>query len=208
MIAILFDIDDTLYLERDYVHSGFLAVGAAAKCPEFGEQCWALFLDGVRGNTFDLAREAYPQVTMPTADLVTIYRNHVPAISLCADARRFLEDTRLRTGIVTDGPLPSQRAKFLALGLLPWIECPLFTTEIGTKKPAPAPFQLVARTLDVPYRECAYVADNPAKDFAGPKSLGMQTIRIRRPGALHYDVPSGTDVDREIASFDEIAGDG
>jgi putative hydrolase of the HAD superfamily len=50
-----------------------------------------------------------------------------------------------------------------------------------------------------------YVADNPIKDFAGPRRLGWRTVRIRRPGGLHADLPSGDDVEQEIASLDELS---
>ena len=199
--AVLIDIDDTLYLERDYVRSGFTAVGTAAGLPEFGLRCWSLFESGVRGNTFDLARQDFPELTITTPELVEIYRQHKPDIQLCEDAMDFLYHLRARTGIISDGPIRSQRAKFLALGLLPWIDCPLFTAETCAPKPAPAAFQLAAFHLNTAYSQCVYIADNPQKDFAGPKSLGMHTIRIRRPLSLHFDVDSGADVDEEFESF-------
>ena len=204
MKAYIFDIDDTLYLEMDYVRSGFTAVGEALKLPAFGAKCWNLFESGVRGNTFDLAKQAFPEVTMETKALVDIYRRHKPRIQLCEDAREFLFDLRARTAIVSDGPIYSQRAKFLALGLLPWIECPIFTAETCAPKPAAAAFQLVAWTLDTPYKDCVYIADNPKKDFAGPKQLGMHTIRMRRPNSLHFHVESGNDVDEEVETFREV----
>jgi hypothetical protein len=40
---------------------------------------------------------------------------------------------------------------------------------------------------------CAYVADNPAKAFAGPRSRG-----------LNATVASGDDVDAEITAFAEL----
>lgn len=202
--AYIFDIDDTLYLERDYVKSGFFAVGEAVKCPKFGEKCWSLFEAGVRGNTFDLAKVEYPDVTQKTRELVSIYRCHYPKISLCPDAEKYIYKLHARTGVISDGPIESQRAKFRALGLLPWIECPIFTQEVCASKPAPAAFQLAAYTLNTPYENCVYIADNPKKDFSGPKSLGMKTIRIRRPLSLHYEVPSGADVDEEYESFDAM----
>lgn len=202
--AIIFDMDDTLYLERDYVKSGFDAVGRALDCPGFGTFCWERFLDGVRGNTFDLALAAFPGVHAEIRDLVDVYRRHRPQIALCADARELVCSTRLRTGLISDGPIDSQRAKYYALGLLPWIECPIFTQETCASKPAPAAFQLAAYTLNTPYERCLYVGDNPKKDFAGAHELGMKTVRIRRPEALHASVESGDDVDFEIQSLGEI----
>lgn len=202
--AVILDIDDTLYLERDYVKSGFMAVGQTVKLPEFGAHCWTLFNNGVRGNTFDLARSNFTTLALPTPELVQIYRKHKPDIQLCPDARAFIESTNHRLAVVSDGPIEAQRAKYQALGLVPWIECPIFTQEIGAPKPSQCAFQLAAWTLNVPYETCVYIADNPHKDFAGPKALGMHTIRMRRTGSLHENVPSGDDVDDEWTEFKDI----
>ena len=202
--AILLDMDDTLYLERDYVRSGFEAVGQFVGCEAFGAFCWARFLEGVRGTTFNLAIEAFPAVHADIPSLVACYRSHFPKIALCPDAADFLTSTHLRTGIISDGPIDSQRRKFRALGLMPWIECPIFTQETCAPKPAPAAFQLAAYTLNIPYERCLYVGDNPKKDFAGAKELGMKTARIRRPESLHFAVDSRNDVDCTITSLDEL----
>ena len=51
--CVVLDIDDTLYLERDYVRSGFEAVGQALGEQEFGPTAWRVFLEGGRGDTFN-----------------------------------------------------------------------------------------------------------------------------------------------------------
>lgn len=196
----IFDIDDTLYLERDYVRSGFDAVGRALSDERFGAYCWDLFCHGVRGNTFELALQKYPH-SQSVSTLVDIYRTHRPDISLCDDARAFIESLPAWCGVISDGPIASQRVKFQALGLVPWIDCPIFTAEIAAPKPSPVPYILASWALSAPPQACAYVADNPAKDFAGARACGMATIRIRRPGGLHAEEPSLDDVDREIESL-------
>lgn len=201
MKAVILDIDDTLYLERDYVKSGFEAVGASINLPEFGRCCWDLFVSGVRGNTFDLAKAQFPTLDVPTSELVRLYREHRPKIRPCEDAKAFIESTSCRLAVVSDGPVSSQRAKYQALGLVPWVDCPIFTQEIRAPKPSLCAFQLAAWTLNVRYEDCVYVADNPQKDFIAPKALGMRTIRMRRPGGLHEHVPSGQDVDEEWTVF-------
>lgn len=201
----IFDIDDTLYLERDYVRSGFAAVGRAVGCAAFGDACWDLFLGGARGNTFDLARRDFARAGLPpTPDLVAIYRAHRPDIALCADARRFIENQTRPTGLISDGSLVAQRAKFRALNLHVWIDYPLFTAEIGAPKPSPRAFEIVAAALGAPDVRAVYVADNPAKDFEGALRAGAEAVRIRRAGSLHEnaDTPPGV---REITSFDDLA---
>src|SRR5205807_1228176 len=94
--VVVLDIDDTLYLERDYARSGFRAVEVAAAIPGFADVAWQLFLDGVRGDTFDRALRALDQVPEPgrVAELVTIYRAHEPTIELARDAAAFLAAAR------------------------------------------------------------------------------------------------------------------
>ena len=91
----VFDLDDTLYLERDYVLSGFRAVGRwlPSNCGwsdfdaiAFSERCCELFRSGQRGNIFDLALQQETSNSRlvwqrPVInDLVHAYRSHRPTI--------------------------------------------------------------------------------------------------------------------------------
>jgi putative hydrolase of the HAD superfamily len=193
-VCAVFDIDDTLYLERDYVRSGFEAVGRwAAKwiqIEDFGERCWNRFLSGQRGSIFDgVLCECGVQPTAELiAALVDVYRTHRPSITLAADAAEVL-NTISRTvsiAVVSDGPTASQSRKVEALGLVSFAE-PIVLTGLlgkGFGKPHPRAFEEVERRR--PASVYVYVADNPIKDFAAPKQLGWVTVRVRRPGGLHY----------------------
>ncbi|MGH2747956.1 MAG: HAD family hydrolase [Actinomycetota bacterium] len=210
----VFDIDDTLYLERDYVRSGFESVGRWVEhnlgLPGFFEDAWGAFERGARGRIFDLVLAARGIQTSPEVigTLVDVYRTHRPTIELIPDARACLEamQTRFALAIVTDGPLESQRAKVQALGTDRWVETTVLTAELGTgfAKPHERAFQLVEAASGWKGERCTYVADNPAKDFAGPKSLGWRTVRVRRPGALHLHRPSGADVDLELPDLSSL----
>src|SRR5687767_11665642 len=86
--CVVFDIDDTLYLERDYVRSGFRAVGEWARArlgiSDFAERSWRLFEAGVRGSIFDDALTesgVQPDHALVRA-LVDVYRTHEPAIEM------------------------------------------------------------------------------------------------------------------------------
>ena len=95
-------------------------------------------------------------------------------------------------GIVSDGFLPAQQLKLDALGLAGLFDAVVFTEALGRDawKPSPRPFEALGRRLAVEASACAYVADNPAKDFAAPNALGWRTIQFRRPGQLHADRPA------------------
>jgi putative hydrolase of the HAD superfamily len=212
--VVVVDIDDTLYLERDYARSGFAAVGARARdelgVADLGERAWAAFESGVRGNIFDQALAAVG--VTPDADLVPqlveVYRSHAPQIGMLADARAWIDarSSHVALAVVTDGPLASQRAKAEALGLAAWAHPIVFTEALGPGlgKPHPAAFEKIEAELGLSGAACAYVADNPAKDFRAPRALGWRTVRVRRPGGLHAEAPSRDDVDAEITTFDQL----
>jgi len=215
----VFDIDDTLYLERDYVRGGFAAVGAWARTElgvaDLGDRAWAAFVAGVRGRIFDEALVACGVTANDTLvpRLVDVYRSHAPAIELLDDVRTWLAGRAadVDLAVVTDGPRASQLAKAAALGLERWADPVVITEDLGPgrSKPHPAAFACVEAATGLAGAACAYVADNPAKDFAGPQTRGWRTVRVRREGGLHTSVASGDDVDAEITDFatlDEALG--
>jgi putative hydrolase of the HAD superfamily len=209
--CVVFDLDDTVYLERDYVRSGFRAVGdwAAAELGVIGfsDRAWACFEAGARGTVFDEVLRACGVEPTPdgVAALVEVYRRHEPDIELLPDAAAVIEELsrRVALGVVTDGPIESQRAKARALTVDRWSQAAVFTAELGEGfgKPHPRAFEEVQRQVGAAGDQCVYVADNPVKDFAGPRTLGWATVRVRRAGSLHAAAASGTDVDLELAEL-------
>ena len=217
--GVVFDIDDTLYLERDYVRSGFDHVARTiGKTDEearvLSAWLWAAFEDGVRGDTFDRLREAFPEVGQrsSTADLVEAYRTHRPSIDLLPGTVGVLETLGrhgTRLGVLSDGPVRSQAAKADALGLGRWFDPVLLTSASGTAfhKPGTAGFEAIARGWTLSPAELVYVADNPAKDFAGPRALGWLTVRLRHECQLRYALEPVGDADRpeiEVASIEDL----
>ena len=212
--AIVLDIDDTLYLERDYVRSGFDAVSRWAQrdlgIDDFGARAWAAFESGARNTIFDdvLTECGVRSDDAVITELVARYRTHAPSITLATDAREGLDRWHgtVALAAVTDGHLSSQQAKARALGLDAWTSTVVFTASLGAGKgkPDPGSFELVQEELGVDGKSCVYVADNPAKDFGGPRSLGWRTVRIRRRLGLHTGVDSGNDVDHEIANLHQL----
>lgn len=208
--CLVFDIDDTLYLEQDYVRSGFHACDRFLRTrgiDGFGQSAWRAFELGIRGNTFDVALRDLgidPSREL-ISRLVACYRRHIPTIGLLPDALDCLEALydRYHLCAVTDGNADSQRAKVAALGLTRWLDPIVITSEHGTHfaKPSTAPFLQIENVSRHAPASCWYIADNPTKDFAGPKALQWNTARVRRDGGLHERLLSGPDVDIEIASL-------
>lgn len=207
--VVVFDVDDTLYLERDYVKSGFHAVEMAYELPGFESVAWSLFLEGVRGDTFErtLDRLGTDSSIEFVSRLVATYRSHLPTISLQNDVVPVLMKLLERCipiGIVTDGPLESQTHKVEALELRKFAEVIVFTDSYGEgySKPHPRPFEEIQAATGHSSSSHIYIADNPLKDFAGPSALGWRTLRVRRPFSLHVDVTTPEYVDFESANLD------
>lgn len=207
--AVVFDVDDTLYLERDYVRSGFSAVdchlGTAYGVTGFFDAAWQLFKAGHRGRIFNEALEGLhvPPEAVPVRELVEVYRAHDPDIRLLPDSAtlvRRLQSEQVPIGIITDGPAPSQHAKIDALGLREVAATVIVTADLGPglAKPNEAAFLGVQEELSLQGDSLVYVADNPSKDFVAPNRLAWRTLRIRRPGSLHHEVASGPDVQVEL----------
>jgi len=216
--AVVFDLDDTLYPERQFAFSGFAAV-AEAFTSIFGSPAESaaamrrLFDTEHRPRVFNtLLREIGHQDDADlVARMVEVYRNHPPTISLFPDADDALTRlrTRVRLGLISDGPLRTQQNKVAALGLQPRVDFIVLTAELGpdSSKPHPAAFELMAERLGVSHRHCAYVADNPAKDFVAPNALGWLAVCIRREGGIYRATQPPRD-GREcqaITSLDHLA---
>ncbi len=201
--ALIFDLDDTLYPERDYVMSGFRAVSSWAEdrlgIPadrSFGELCW-LFNDGVQGDTFNRWLESHgfqPDDWVP--QMVQVYREHNPHIAPYPEVPRLLQRlrSRYRLGLLTDGYAEVQKQKLAALGLASYFDTLVFSDEWGREawKPNPRLFEIVLRRLGIPGPKGVYIADNPHKDFLGARQVGMWTVRVRRADGLysHLEPPS------------------
>lgn len=209
-VALVLDLDDTLYPERAYNFSGFRAVGQhlAERCgiQGFADCCITLFEAGVRGRIFDDALLRLG-TTADVAELLTVYREHVPEITLFEDARALFERVRgkLPLALLTDGYAAVQRRKVAALGIADHFAARVFSDDEGRDawKPSPLPYQRVMKLLAQEAEEFIYVGDNPAKDFVTARALGWQTVQVRRPGAVHpiTEVSPGFEADLVIDSL-------
>jgi len=191
---VVFDLDDTLYLERDFAKSGFDAVGAWFKeeygIEGLGERCQDLYDAGKTTKVFDQALRSLNFKTDAALiqKLVKVYRLHPPTISLTPDAARYFERSRGRShAMITDGPVATQRAKIKALGLTPHFEIVICTDAWGVRfrKPHPHAFKTLEKLAVRSAHRLVYVADNPTKDFVTPKGRGWATVQIARLERVH-----------------------
>lgn len=186
---VVFDLDDTLYPEIDFVRSGFQHVSRLLE-PTLGRSVAEVMMQRYRekqevlgwlSETFDLPAEfAFER-------LLHEYRHHHPELTLPDETCRLLDTLAalgVPLGLLTDGRSVSQRNKLAALGLEGRFTDVIISEEFGRAKPDPANFRVFEQRH--PGREFAIIADNTAKDFEVPSRLGWLTICVRSsPDSVH-----------------------
>lgn len=194
--AVVFDLDDTLYPEIDYVISGFKVVSKYVKTiikmesHKIFDILLKLFEED-RTNVFDRLLESYDVDKGVVKECVNLYRNHYPDIRLTEEVRELLQllkEKGLKIGIITDGRPEGQWNKIKALGLEKYCDHIIVTDELGGieyRKPSEVPYKKILRELGVDAKETVYVGDNPAKDFISANKLGMFTIMFKNSKGIY-----------------------
>lgn len=184
--AWIFDLDDTLFDEIDFLHSSYhvIANELATLYPDLilsGDALSVMLT--ARGNAFDALRNWLPDaVAEDQLWMRDIYRTHRPAISLRPGASRLLRSLSHRhapLGIITDGRLNTQTNKIKALGLDHIIPSSriIISEDIGYDKLSQIPFAEMERRIPEADRYI-YFGDNPAKDILSARSLGWTTVQV------------------------------
>lgn len=187
MKIIVFDLDDTLYREIDFLKSAYREIVEVIGHPEafdFMLDCYFL-----GENAFQCVIDKY-NLSYTVEQLLVIYRNHKPSISLDTSTVATLDVLKASGAIMcllTDGRSVTQRNKIEALGLARWFSPDdiLISEEFGHSKPSMECYQYF---LDrYPDTEFVVIGDNPAKDFITPNKLGWTTICLCSNGQNIHD---------------------
>lgn len=192
MTVVAFDLDDTLYKEVDYLRSGVRAIATELSQSHqiaYAETVATLGDGPSIQEGLDLLAARHG---LRVADLLQIYRNHTPDITLPDESRELLDYLKLNhysLALITDGRSKAQRAKISALGLLNYFpeDLIIISGEIGADKHQPDGFQRVM--AGHPDSEYVYIGDNPRKDFYWPNRFGWQTIQLLDPKRLNIKPP-------------------
>jgi putative hydrolase of the HAD superfamily len=85
-----------------------------------------------------------------------------------------------RLGIVTNGVPDLQREKIAGCGVAHLFDAAVVSGEVDCGKPERTIFDHICREMGVATAECVMVGDNPARDVAGARSVGMKAVWVRR----------------------------
>ncbi|KAA0763664.1 HAD family hydrolase [Bacillus sp. SH5-2] len=196
--AIVFDMDDTLYKEKDYVVSGFKAVDDWIKEDYkkigFYNIAIQLFDSGERKFVFNKTLEklkiAYDEKLI--SNLIEKYRLHKPDIQLLDEADWVLSNltNTVKIGLISDGYLITQERKINALKLKERFHSIILTDKLGREywKPSQLPYEKISKELQVPHQQCVYIGDNLSKDFITAKKLNWITVHINREDGIYRNL--------------------
>ncbi len=211
---VVFDLDDTLCSEQQFVQSGFHAVSSylqdkGLSASDLFTEMWQRFCAGARGAIFNEVLHCAGIEADETLvrELVYIYRTHPPRITLYPDAAFVLRHFQgtLKMGLLSDGYLQTQKNKLEVLNVKDFFDTIVFTDALGRQfwKPHPAGYQKIMDHVGYSGPECLYVADNPLKDFYGARSLEWKTIHIYRADGVYKDEkPPDADYSADIMVSD------
>jgi putative hydrolase of the HAD superfamily len=183
----VFDLDDTLYSEIDFVKSAFKFIAFNTESDlalELYEKMLQLFLSG--GNAFSYVLEKFPGKQRTIDDLLYIYRNHIPEISLKEGVFEMLTNIKSKNGqigLITNGRYITQRNKIEALKLEQIIDDTIISEQFGFEKPNEEVFKYFQKKNQK--SNFFYFGDNLKIDFISPKRLGWYCIGIIDENAIH-----------------------
>lgn len=210
----VFDLDDTLYNELSYVHSGFLAVAKFLKKvknlpeKETFEQLEKILNKDGRGHVFDTFLKQYKIFSKKLLkECLKAYRQHIPNIKLYEDAKFILNKLKNHPlYIVTDGHKLVQENKIKALKLEKFIKFCYLTNRYGLKhnKPSPYCFLDICKKEKTTPENIIYIGDNPNKDFVGLKPLGFKTVRLLRGHYKKITLENLYEAEKKISHLNEL----
>lgn len=191
---IVFDLDDTLYKEIDYLKSGYKKVAKMVEMrygldsPLIYDHLLSWYFKGE--NAFARLNEHYG-IDNPIEDYLNIYRYHHPSIELSEETKNTLNALKSKgftLGVISDGREITQKQKIEALGLEEWIDWDKILINEDTKYFKPNHWSFDRMVLQC-YEQYSgadlkfyYVGDNPKKDFLAPNQLGWETVCLMDDG--------------------------
>ncbi len=217
--AVVFDLDDTLYLQETFLDAAWNVVAEeAARVSDVDAARWrerlTYFSDlgSDKGGIIDRAvAELAPRVLI--ADLVDTFKSFRPvSLDLMPGVRESLAQLRANVpiGLITDGDVEIQMAKLSALGLTDSFDVVVLSDQAGRefRKPSPAPFLQALDALGLEAPNVVYVGDRPDKDVLGAHGVGMRAYRVRTGEyrATEGEIPPWREASNVVEAISELLG--
>lgn len=214
--AVIFDLDDTLYPQKEYSRQCLLATSD--------------YISGLSGVDVKLIKKTLNEILDKNGieykyafnDLFTaigfdgvphlkkileLFGACQPKLQLFDNVFEVLTSLKdaYRLALLTDGYEKVQHFKVRELGLNNFFEEILVTFTLGeeNRKPSVMPYQIMLEKLGLEPFECVYVGNDPNRDFLACKKIGMKSLRINQGD--YKDLFLGRDYDADFC-IDNILG--
>lgn len=186
----IFDLDDTLYSEIDFLKSAYRYIGNQLHSYlniDITKEMLDLYYS--KANVFESIVSKYGSAIpgLSVSMLLKMYREHLPDIELSREVKDFLKgltSKNILAGLVTDGRSVTQRNKLEALKLSNYFEDVIISEEFGYEKPDPRNFLFFETKY--PNKEFWFIADNTSKDFIVPSKLEWNLICLIGNNNIHF----------------------
>jgi len=214
-MILVFDLDDTLYDEKQFVYSGFLEV--ANWISEMSKTSSNIIYESMvkdlsvngRGEVFNNALKIYFYKTKKNIKkCISIYRLHKPRISLEKDVVDLLIELgkTYKLYIVTDGNKIVQNNKIKSLEVEKYIKKAFITYRYGlnASKPSLKCFEIIKNIEKINWQELVYIGDNPNKDFVNLNKVDAITIRLLQGDYANIEVTNEYDAKFKIDKLTDL----
>ncbi|MDO7136448.1 MULTISPECIES: HAD family hydrolase [Algibacter] len=187
-IVFVFDLDDTLYKEIDFLKSAYREISqyisdkSDFEAKAIYDKMITSYYNGA--NPFQTVLDFVQSEEITISALLDIYRNHEPNIILTEshqDILTYLKTNVYKIGLITDGRSIQQRSKLKALGLTEYFDDIIISEEFGSEKPNVKNFNFYLDKYGENYKYI-YIGDNTKKDFIAPNALNWISICLRDSG--------------------------
>ena len=102
-----------------------------------------------------------------------------------------------RVGLLTDGPVRTQRGKLETLGWTTLFDAVVVTGDLPKPKPDARTFRRLLEVLDASPDEAVFVGDHPEADVAGASAAGLYAVQVCYPGGPDPHPDADATVNRE-----------
>ncbi|WP_303317750.1 HAD family hydrolase [Flavivirga abyssicola] len=184
--TVIFDLDDTLYNEIDFLKSAYKDISTKI-ANDVNTDAESIYNDMLayyykNENVFEVVIKKYC-TCYSIQDLLRVYRNHQPKLELSKDRRDVLDKLKhenVNMGLLTDGRSVQQRNKIKALQLNTWFSEIIISEEFGSEKPNINNYKHFENVFGI--AQYFYIGDNLKKDFITPNKLNWITICLADNG--------------------------
>ena len=187
--VILFDMDDTIYSEKENVRCGFRTLTDYVGDPTLYDELWSAYMKKKpfikcvleqRGMYTEERFNEWLHVFRFAPSDITPYEG------FCDMLDRLIACGK-RLGMITDGRVQSQEKKLAGLGISHYFEKIIITDTLGieNRKPSTLAFELMHDFFGVPYEKMVYIGDNLKKDMQPPLNLGMKFIHFDNEDGIY-----------------------